>query len=95
LPEVLSDEVRRHGRQLVELSVRDACYDLGIGSRRETGRSKPLPKRCYPISDGGRLSRMQKADAPFSHLLRDCSERPCGGGAAHNHQELAPQHGPP
>jgi hypothetical protein len=71
----LTDEVRRHRRQLIELFVRDACHDLGIGSRSETGRSEPLPKRCYSISYGCRLSRMQKAYAPFSRLLRDCSER--------------------
>jgi hypothetical protein len=33
---------------------------------------------------------MQKAYAPFSHLLRGCAERQCGSGAAHEHHELAP-----
>jgi len=72
----LTDEIGRHGGQLIELFVRDACHDLGISSRGETGRSKPFPERCYSIGDGDRLSRMQKAYAPFSRL-RDCFERQC------------------
>jgi hypothetical protein len=86
----LTDELSRHGGQLIKLFVRNACHDLSVFSG--TGLSKPLPECRYSINDKRGLSRMQKSDAPFSRLLRDCFERQCRGGAAHKHQELAPQH---
>ncbi len=87
---VLADEVRSHRGQLIQPFVRDAHDDLGVFSRPRC--TKPLPKCQDSVVDGDRLSRMQKAYAPFSPGLRHGTERQRRGDAADKRDELAPLH---